>query len=241
MRRILPIAATAALAVVAALLLLRDPAPEAVDVTAPAEAPAGAEAGTPAGEDAPVGAAESDVTGVWTVRTDLVAFDGEAGEGSWVGYRIDEELATVGAFTAVGRTPDVTGSVRIEGDEVVEAVVEADLATLRSDSGNRDGQVRRVIGDRAAVFTLAGPLAFDGVPAEGATVVVDAPGRLRIGTVERDVVVTLAASLDGDVLVLRGTTDVVLAEFDVAVPRAAIVLSVADVATVELQLLLIRG
>jgi hypothetical protein len=250
LRILLPLALVGA---VAAVLLLRDAAPEAVDLTAPATSAADATAGDAAAApadgadaDAPADATEAgdavvaDPSGVWTVRTDLVPFDGDAGTGSWVGYRIDEELASVGAFTAVGRTPDVTGTVTVAGSEVLEARIGADLATLRSDSGSRDGQVRRVLGDRPAVFELDGPLAFDGVPAPGASVLVEAPGRLRIGEVEGPVVMMLAASLDGDVLVLRGTTDVVLADFDVAVPRAAIVLSVSDVATVELQLLLTR-
>ena len=242
LRILLPLALVGA---VAAVLLLRDAAPEAVDLTALAGAEAGAAAAAPAaGSDAaePEAAAEvvADPSGVWTVRTDLVPFDGDAGSGSWVGYRIDEELASVGAFTAVGRTPDVTGTVTVAGSEVLEARIGADLATLRSDSGSRDGQVRRVLADRPAVFELDGPLAFDGVPAPGASVLVEAPGRLRIGEVEGPVVMQLAASLDGEVLVLRGTTDVVLAEFDVAVPRAVVVLSVSDVATVELQLLLTR-
>lgn len=229
------------LAAVVAFLLLREPTPEALDLTAPAPGAADDPAEDPAEGAADAEAVLDDPSGTWTVRTDLVAFDGATGAGSWAGYRIDEELATVGAFTAVGRTPDVAGTVVVADGAVTEAAITADLSTLTSDSGMRDGQVRRRIGDRPTSFTLAGPLAFD-VPTEpGAAVVVEAPGRLRIGAVERDVVVVLAASLDGEVLVVRGALDVTLADFDVAVPRAAIVLSVADVATVELQLLLTRA
>lgn len=248
LRFLLPLAILGA---VAAVLLLRDATPDAVDLTAPATAGAaapGAPAAPAEGSDdvAPATAedatpsAPSDPSGVWTVRTDLVPFDGAAGAGSWVGYRVDEELATVGAFTAVGRTPDVSGTVTVAGTEVVEARIRADLATLRSDSTARDGQVRRVLGDRPAVFELDGPLAFDGVPAPGASVLVEASGRLRVGEVEGPVLMMLSATLDGEVLVLRGSTDILLADFDVAVPRAAIVLSASDVATVELQLLMTR-
>ena len=252
LRRLVVAVATAVVALIV-LLLLRDPAPEAVDLTAPAasgvaaEDVTGGDADVPAEPDeGPAAATEAaaavidDPSGTWTVRTDLVAFDGESGAGSWVGYRIDEELATVGAFTAVGRTPDVLGTVVLDGTAVVSARVEADLATLRSDSGSRDGQVRRRIGDRAAVFELDGPLPFEPGAAPEASTLVEAPGRLRIGDVEREVTVMLSAALDGDVLVVRGVTDVVLAEFDVEVPRAAIVLSVSEVAAVELQLLLTR-
>lgn len=254
-RRLLIIAPVLVVAAVVATVLLRGSAPEAIDLTAPAVLPStadtqasggsddatdGSDGTEDAGPDAPAAAELTDASGRWVVRTDLVAFDGEAGDGTWVGYRIDEELATVGAFTAVGRTPDVTGEVVVAGQEVVEARIEAELATLRSDSGARDGQVRRLLGDREAVFELDGPLAFDGVPAEGTALRVDAPGRLRIGAVERPVVMALSATVDGDVLVLRGATEIDLVEFDVEPPRAAIVLSVAETGTVELQLLLTR-
>jgi hypothetical protein len=34
----------------------------------------------------------TDATGTWTVDTEVVAFDTATGAGTWVGYRIDEEL-----------------------------------------------------------------------------------------------------------------------------------------------------
>lgn len=235
MRR-LPLVLLAAAAAAAAVLwlLLGRTAPDAVDVTAPVAALPGAS--DPGGPTTTVG----DPSGEWRVRTDLVPFDTAEGQGSWVGYRVDEVLTTVGDFTAVGRTPEVSGVVRIEGDQVTVASITADLGALRSDSGLRDGQVRRILADRPAVFELAGVLTVPGIPAPGATEPVTAPGRLRIGEIEQEVVFQLAVSLDGDVLVIRGTTEVLLADFRVAVPGVPIVVSVADVATVELQLLLTR-
>jgi len=244
MRRAPLLAAVAIALVAAAWVLFGRSAPEAVDVSAPAPAaPAAPLApGTPALPEAPGSDAApiTDPSGDWIVRTDLVPFDGAQGAGSWVGYRIDEVLASVGDFTAVGRTPQVGGTVRVEGTEVRAATITADLGALRSDSGLRDGQVRRILGDRPAVFELTTPLVLAAVPAPGATELVTAPGRLRIGDVERDVVFELAVSLDGQVLVVRGATEVVLADFDVTVPSVPVVVSVADTLTVELQLLLTR-
>ena len=49
--------------------------------------------------------------------------------GPFVGYRVEEELANVGAATAVGRTPDVTGSLTFAGSTVSAADFTANLST----------------------------------------------------------------------------------------------------------------
>ena len=47
--------------------------------------------------------------------------------GSFVGYRVEEELANVGAATAVGRTPDVTGGMTVAGTSIAFAGTGAPL------------------------------------------------------------------------------------------------------------------
>ena len=62
---------------------------------------------------------------------------------AFVGYRVKEELATVGAKTAYGRTPDVTGEPhhrRHQSDR--RASSPRELTTLQSDDSRRDGQLR---------------------------------------------------------------------------------------------------
>jgi hypothetical protein len=218
-------------------------APDAVDI---ARAVADAEAAAPEGDGTQGGAAAevgtlTDATGTWSVVTDLVVFDSATGAGTWVGYRIDEELSGVGAFTAVGRSPRVDGEIVIDGDRVVGAVVRADLAGLVSDNANRDARVRPIFSDRPVVFTLGEPIAFGAVPEEGQRVTVTARGLLRIGDIEREVDVELSADLVGSLLVVTGSTVVTLADFDVRVPSAPVVLGVSDEATVELQLYLSRS
>ena len=180
-------------------------------------------------------------TGTWVIDTDVVPFNTVTGAGSWVGYRIDEELSGVGDFTAVGRTPRVEGGIVIDGSRVTAAEVRADLVGLESDNRNRDARVRPLFTDRPVSFTLSQPIDFGTVPEEGQRVAVTAPGVLRIGDVEQDVTFELSAEVVGQRLLMGGSTTVALADFDVRVPSAPIVLSVSDEATIELQLYLSRG
>ena len=183
----------------------------------------------------------TDATGSWIVDTGFVDFDAVAGTGSWVGYRVREELRGVGDFTAVGRSPRVDGQVTIDGAQVTEASISADLQGLVSDNANRDSRVRPLFAERPVVFTLRDPVDFGAIPAEGERVKVTARGVLRIGAIERDVAVQLSADVAGSRLLITGETVITLADFDVTVPSAPVVLGVSDQATVELQLFLSRG
>jgi polyisoprenoid-binding protein YceI len=80
------------------------------------------------------------VDGTWTVDQSVGSFTRFTG--TWAGYRFDEELVSIGTNTAVGRTPNVTGTMTV-ADGVVAAVDgEVDLTTLDSDSDRRDGALR---------------------------------------------------------------------------------------------------
>ena len=246
---LITVVAVVAVGAAAAIWFTGRDTPDAVDIeraiadvtTAPA-APAGTDGAAEAdasvaAEPAPI----TDATGPWTVDTEVVSFDTATGAGTWVGYRIDEELSGIGAYTAVGRSPRVEGEVIIDGGRVLEAVIRADLQGLVSDNGNRDSRVRPLFTDRPAIFTLTGPVDFGGVPEEGQRVAVTALGTLRIGAVEREVSVELSADVAGSRLVVTGSTTVALADFDIAVPSAPVVLSVSDEATIELQIYLSQG
>jgi hypothetical protein len=219
--------------------------PEAVDLERAIAAAPAADAGEDGadGADAPSaadGEVITDASGTWSVDTSVAVFDTATGSGTWVGYRIDEELSGVGAFTAVGRTPEVSGSITIDGSTVTSATVDAVLTGLQSDNGSRDGRIRSVFSGRDARFTLTEPLAFGAIPEAGQSIAVSATGLLRIGDIEQPVVMEIAATVLQGRLVIAGSTLVTLADFDVTVPSAPIVLGVSDVATVELQLYLSR-
>src|SRR5262245_25484258 len=57
--------------------------------------------------------------GTWSIDPNVGSFSDFTG--SFVGYRVQEELANIGASTAVGRTPDVTGSFTMSGSSITEA------------------------------------------------------------------------------------------------------------------------
>jgi polyisoprenoid-binding protein YceI len=220
--------------------------PEEVDLgraiaAAPSTAGPSGGAEQAGGEDDAASTVLTDATGTWVVDITAAPFDTAIGSGSWVGYRIDEELSSVGAFTAVGRTPQVSGSITIDGATVTAASIDAVLAGLQSDNGNRDSRVRSLFSGRDARFTLTAPLEFGAIPEEGQSVAVTADGLLRIGDIELPVVMEITATVLQGRIVLAGSTLVTLADFGVTVPSAPIVLSVSDVATVELQLYLSRS
>lgn len=182
-----------------------------------------------------------DLDGRWQVDREAEPFDREAGSGTFVGYRVDEELTTVGAFTAVGRTPLVDGEVEVVDGSVVATSVEADLTGLESDSSRRDGRVLSTLGaDPRARFVLTE--AFD-LPAglDREPVTVTATGELTILEVTDTVEVELQVAVrDGSPLV-AGRIELLLSDYDVQVPTAPIVVSASDEAVLEWQLLLTPG
>lgn len=117
--------------------------------------------------------------GTWTVDTAVGTFDVVDATGTFVGFRIDEELASVGATTAVGRTPAVTGDATIDGTTLTAATVEADLTAVVSDEPRRDSRIQAALEtDRfpMATFTLSGPVELGADPTTGEQVTVTAPG-----------------------------------------------------------------
>ena len=178
--------------------------------------------------------------GTWVVDP---AAGAEAG-GSAAGFRVAEELATVGATEAVGRTSQVTGSITIAGTTVDAAEFEVDMGSLQTDDARRDGRMRGALATDqfpTASFVLTEPIELGSIPAEGETITVTAVGDLTIKGVTRPVEVTLDAQVVDSTLVVVGNVPVVFADHGVEAPTAAIVVSVADRGTIELQLFLTRS
>ena len=88
----------------------------------------------------------------------------QAGGPTFVGYRVREKFVTVGVVDAVGRTGQVSGTAKIDGDRVRAARLETDMTTLRSDEGRRDNALRSraIETDRfpTSSFQLTGPFAI---------------------------------------------------------------------------------
>jgi polyisoprenoid-binding protein YceI len=183
------------------------------------------------------------VDGTWKVDTSIGSFSDFSG--SFVGYRVQEQLATIGGNTAVGRTPDVSGTLTISGTKVTSATITADLTTLQSDDSRRDGQLRRQGIETGtfptATFTLTSPIEVGSVPADGQEVAVTASGKLTLHGVTKDVQIPLKARLTGSVIQVSGSLPIVFADYGIEKPNSFIVLSIADQGTMELQLFFTKG
>jgi polyisoprenoid-binding protein YceI len=179
--------------------------------------------------------------GTWNVDTSIGSFSDFSG--SFVGYRVQEQLSGIGANTAVGRTPDVSGTLTIAGDQVTAADITADLTTLQSDDSRRDGQLQRqgIQTDQfpTAEFTLTQPISGT-LPAENTEVEVQATGNLTLHGVTKEVTIPLKAKWAGDVIEVAGSTEITFADYNITPPNSFMVLSIADTGTLELQLFFTR-
>lgn len=193
----------------------------------------------------------SGTDGVWTVDTTIGTFDEscltEVCGSTFAGFRIDEELASVGAKTVVGRTPDVAGQMEISGTQVIGANFVVDMTTLITDNGSRTNAIRGTNGGLEtnefpeARFELTQPIELGELPAEGASVQVEATGNLTVHGVTNEVTIPLTAELQAGVIIVFGNLEgMLLADYDIPKPSAAVVVSVEDNATMELQLFLTR-
>ncbi len=245
-RRRLLIGGGAAAALIALLIfllwwfLLRDDAPPAVTLPAAVSSvedgatatarPASAATASPTPD-----AVAAALDGVWTL----------SGQGeSFAGYRVEEELATIGYKEAVGRTPAIEASVTIAGGELVAATITADLRGLKSDDSRRDGALRRQALETndfpTATFALEGPLAIPAGLAAGESVALSADGSFTLHGVTRTVAIPIEAELADGLLVVVGSLPVLFADYGIAQPRSPILVSVEDNGVMEFQLVLAR-
>ena len=189
--------------------------------------------------------AEAGLAGVWTVEIaeGTVELLGEPAV-SFAGFRVNEVLAGgIGDFTAVGRTADVSGSMELTDTALVAATVEVTMATLQTDNGSRDGQVRRALNTTefpVATFTLVEPVELPAGTADEGSFSGSAEGDLTIKGVTNRAVFDLEAQLVGDRIVVVGSSEVAFADYGVRTPSAPIVVSVEDHGIMEFQLFFTR-
>jgi polyisoprenoid-binding protein YceI len=183
--------------------------------------------------------APASLDGSWQVNTSLGSMNDFSS--SWVGYRVQEQLAGVGGHTAVGRTPKVTGSLTLAGSMVSAVSITADLTVLASDSAQRDDQLRRqaIQTDTfpTATFTLTAPIALGSLPADGATVGATATGDLTIHGVTKSVQISIRAQRRGGIIAVAGSIPIVFGDYGFQGPSSFAVVSVNDHGIMELHLL----
>jgi polyisoprenoid-binding protein YceI len=175
---------------------------------------------------------DSALSGTWTVVQ---------GAGSFAGYRVGENLAGVGSTTAVGRTQQVDGSLTYNGDEVTDVEVTADVSTLQSDKSQRDNALKMQALQTAtyptATFVLKTPIEIDQVPTDGTAMTQTVLGDLTLHGVTREVELDVEGALQGNLLVVVGSTQIQFADYRISSPKAAAVLAVDDYGVMEFQLL----
>ena len=179
--------------------------------------------------------------GTWVIDSDSGSFTFEDASGSFVGFRIKEELARIGKITAVGRTGEVDGELRIGAGELQSVSVSADLSTLITNDSRRDRAARNALNvseNPIASFSMDKPVALSAT--DGSAVSLKVKGELLINGIGREAEFDLQAQLVGETVVVVGSTEVVFADYDVEVPSAVIVVSAEDHGVVEFQLLFVR-
>ena len=231
-------------------LFLQPPGPAAVADSSLPPVPTSAAAGS----SQPV--ASGGIDGTWNVDTSIGSFADSTS--SFVGYRVQEELASIGASTAVGRTPNVNGSLTISGTQVTAATITAaTTATTTSGAGRyradlradhdqrRDGQLARqgiqTSQFPTATFKLTAPIDLGSVPADGKEIQVTATGQLTLHGQTKDVQIPLKARLSGSTIAISGSLPIVFADYGIQKPNSFMVLSIADEGTMELQLFFARA
>lgn len=179
--------------------------------------------------------------GVWYVDTDSGSFSFEEASGSFVGFRIKEELVKIGEITAVGRTDSVEGELSIRNGQLVSVAISADLSTIVTNDSRRDNAARNALNVREnpiASFILDEPV--DLPSTDGSRISVQAEGQLTVNGISKATVFELEAQIVERTIVVVGRTEIVFSDYDVAVPSASIVVSVEDQGVAEFQLLFVR-
>ena len=208
------------------LALSDQPAP-----TAPGTSTAASGGATGTGQTA-----GTDLVGTWRVAA-----------GSEAGYRVREKLAVLPAKSdAVGRTPGVTGIVRVDrsGNSLVatEANFEVDLTRLTSDESRRDNRIRtdglQTNRFPRAAFVSTRPIPLPPETASGQAVTATAEGDLTLHGVTKRVTIPLDVRVAGNKGELAGSLSFPMSDFDISPPNVAGVVTVDPDATMEFKLVL---
>ena len=183
----------------------------------------------------------ADITGTWLVDTTIGSFGIDESTSSFVGFRIQEELARgIGEVTAVGRTPKVDGTLNFLEGSLVKAEITADLTELRTDRSMRDSKVQSALNTSthpSAVFTLDKEISINNEQMTESSV----SGSLTVNGLTNQVEVELQAQLVGEIITVVGKFEIALSDYQVEAPSASIVVSVEDEAIVEFQLFFVEA
>ena len=150
-----------------------------------------------------------------------VAGSWAVGSGSRVGYRVKEILAGQ-SHTAVGRSSSVTGQMVIKGTTVKSANFTVKMATIHTDSAQRDAQFDGRIMDVATypdgTFALTKPIALAPLPAAGTIKTYSATGTLTLHGKTVPVTFPLKAERTGGGIEVQGAIPVLFSKWGIPNP-----------------------
>lgn len=145
---------------------------------------------------------------------------------SQVGYRINERIA-LKTFETVGRSSEVTGSLKILDSQITQTTFEVDMKTFQSDSGGRDAQFNGRIMDTekypTANFVLTEPITLVEKPINGLTIKNAATGNLTIRGTTKEVTIPLSSTLQNSVITVIGQIQIQFDEWKIPNPSVPLV------------------
>jgi polyisoprenoid-binding protein YceI len=183
--------------------------------------------------------------------TDVVAggtLDGhwvvEAGQSSFVQYRVRERFVGAVESDATGRTDQVAGEMTIAGPTVTTATVGANVASLTSDKDRRD-RALHTSGLQSdtfpqAKFVLTKPITLPQAPRKGEKVTTAAAGDFTLHGITRPVSVGLVARWDGENVQVVGDFPVQFADYGITPPSIGGFVTVKGEGQVEMQLFFVK-
>ena len=155
-----------------------------------------------------------------------IAGDWKLISGSQVGYRINERIA-LKTFETVGRSSEVTGSLKILDSEITQATFEVDMKTFQSDSGGRDAQFNGRIMDTEkyplANFVLTQPITLIDKPINGVIIENTAIGNLTLRGTTKAVTLSLSSTLENSVITVIGQIPIQFDEWKIPNPSVPLV------------------
>lgn len=173
----------------------------------------------------------ADISGSWAVT------DGFAG------YRVDEVLRGENV-TVVGRTEQFSGEFTLDDQSVTAGSVSVDVASIETDSGNRDNYFRSqaMQADQypTAEFVLTEPISLPDGPITGEPIQITAAGEMTIRDVTQPVTADLEVVFEGSGVRVVGSIPVTFTDFGVEAPSLGFV-EVEDQGAIELDLTLERA
>jgi len=221
-------------------LTLPSTAPAASAVAGGATAAPGGSAGVSLAPGSAGAVDAASLPGSWTIA-----------QGSVVGYRVRERLASLSADSdAVGRTNGITGAATIAAAgggamSLTDASFTVDMTSLASDRPMRDNRLRRdgIETDvyPTSTFKLTQPVALPADAASGTPFDVTLHGDLTLHGVTKTVDIPAKAQLNGSEIQVVGSLSFPFSDYQINAPNIGGFVAVQDQGTLEFQVNLAKG